>query len=68
MKQIKEYLCDDKKPTDDEINNGVMIANSENCVVKLTWFVPYSGHYRLYITPGMSIEECREKLPRRYPL
>lgn len=68
MKEIKEYLCDGRKPTDDEIREGIIIADTENCVVKLNWFYPYSGNYDLCIIPGMSFDECQKKLPKCYPV
>ena len=68
MKLIKEYLCDDRMPTDDEIWEALQIANKEDCLVKLRWFFPYSGRYELHITKDMSFEECKDTLPKCYPV
>ena len=68
MKLIKEYVCDDIRPSDEEILEGIEIANKENCIVRLTWYFPYSGNYKLEIEKGMTIEECKNKLPRCYPV
>ncbi len=68
MKLIKEYLCDDHIPSDEEILQGIEIANSEDCIVRLKWFFPYSGQYKLHITKGMTLEDCKDKLPKCYPL
>ena len=68
MKLIKEYECDARTPSDEEILHGIEIANSEDCIVKLKWFFPYSGWYSLSIQKGMSFEECKNKLPKVYPV
>lgn len=66
MKLVKEYLCDDRTPTDNEIMESIKIANEEECIVKLKWFYPYNGWHRLYIKKDMTFEECKAKLPKVY--
>ena len=66
MKLVKEYLCDDRTPTDNEIMESLKIANEEECVVKLKWFYPYNGWHRLFIKKDMTFEECKSKLPKVY--
>lgn len=67
MKLVKEYLCDNHTPSDEEINECIAIVeNEENCVVKLKWFFPYNGWHRLYVKKGMTFEECKNKLPKVY--
>ena len=66
MKLIKEYMCDNRTPTDKEIEEAVNIATTEDCVVKLFWVHPYSGEYRAYIKPNTTIEEVKENLPKCY--
>ncbi len=68
MKLIKNYQCDSRTPSDDEIQQAINISNSENCIVKLSWFFPYSGNYSLSVYPNMSFEECKNKLPKTYPV
>ena len=68
MKLIKDYLCEGRTPSDDEIKQGIEIANSEDCIVHLIWVHPYSGKYELYISKGTAFEECKDKLPKRYPV
>ncbi len=68
MKLIKNYKCDSSTPSDEEIKEGLDIASTEHCIVRLNWFFPYSGHYHMDITEGMTFEECKEKLPKRYPV
>lgn len=67
MKLIKEYLCDGT-PSDEEIIKAIKIVEKDNCVVRLKWFIPYSGWYTLLVKDGMTFEECKNKLPRVYGL
>ena len=66
MKYIKEYLCDKETPSDEEIQECLEIANKEDCIVKLTWFVRYNGWHNLLIKNGMTFEECKSKVPKIY--
>ena len=66
MKYIKEYLCDKKIPSDEEIKECLEIVSKEDCVVKLTWFYPYNGWHKLFIEKGMTFEKCKGKLQRGY--
>lgn len=68
MKQIKMYLCDNRIPTDEEIMQCVEIANAEDCIVELRWNFPYSRWYKLNISKGMTFEECKNALPKSYPV
>ena len=66
MKYIKEYLCDKRRPSGEEIRECLEIVNKEDCVVKLTWFVRYNGWHNLLIKNGMTFEECKDKIPKFY--
>lgn len=66
MKYIKEYLCDKKIPSDEEIRECLEIVNKEDCIIKLTWFVRYNGWHKLFVKNGMTFEECKDKLPKVY--
>lgn len=68
MKLVKEYLCDHSRPNDEEIKECIEIANTEDCIAKLIWVFPYSGWYELKVSKGMTFEECKSKLPERYPI
>lgn len=68
MKLIKEYMCDNITPSDNEIEEAVNIASTEDCIVKLYWYYPYSGSYNVPIYPNATVEKVKEKLPRCYPL
>ena len=68
MIQIKTYQCDNSHPSDDEIREGIAIANSDKCMVKLHWKFPYSGDYSLCIMPEMTFDDCKSLLPTIYPV
>lgn len=66
MKLVKEYLCDDRTPSDEEIKACIDIANEEDCIVKLRWFFSYNGWHDRYIEKGMTFEEVNDSLPKVY--
>lgn len=66
MKLIKEYLCDNRTPSDIEIMECLEIVKNDDCIVKLTWFFPYNGWHKLFVKNGMTFEECKDKLPKVY--
>ena len=68
MKAIKNYMADDQIPNDQEINQCIQIANTENCIVHLEWYFPYSGFYSVNIIKGMTYEDVQNKIPRSYPV
>lgn len=66
MKLVKEYLCDNRIPSDEEIKECIEIAKSEDCVVKLKWFFPRNGWHERYIKTNMTFEEIKDSLPTVY--
>ena len=68
LKKVVNYLCDQSTPTDDEIEQCIHIAYRDHCIVRLSWSFPYSGWYELHICEGMTVEECKERLPKVYPV
>ena len=66
MKFVKEYICDDIIPSDEEISECIAIATQESCIVNLRWFFPRNGWHNLYIREGSTLEECKGKVPHRY--
>lgn len=67
MKLIKEYLCNGH-PSDDEIIESLEILAKEDCIIKLTWFIRYNGWHKIFIKKDMTLEECKDRLPKRYGL
>ena len=61
MKYIKEYLCDKRIPSDEEIRECLEIVSKEDCIIKLTWFVRYNGWHNLLIKDGMHLKNVRVK-------
>ena len=57
MKLVKEYLCDKRTPSDEEIKEAIEVANNDNCIVKLRWFFPYNGWHELYVEKDMGYKE-----------
>lgn len=68
MFEIKEYWTDNSHPSDDNIMYGIHIANTEHCIVRINWSFPYSGSYCMTIREGMTLEKCKEQLPKCYPV
>lgn len=66
MKLVKEYLCDNRTPSDEEIKECLEIVNKENCVVKLKWYFPFNGWHERIIQSDMSFAEIKDSLPKRY--
>lgn len=66
MRLIKEYLCDNRTPSDEEIKECIEIAKEENCVVKLKWLFPHNGWHERLIKRDMTFEEIKDNLPTHY--
>lgn len=58
MVRLKQYKTSFVVPSDDEIRSGIEIAREENCIVRITYFVPYSGYFHLDIDPESTFDEC----------
>lgn len=68
MTLVKNYVCDSKTPTNEEILEAIEIAKRDKCIVKLSWNFPYSGWYSLSIDSTTSFEEAISSLPKIYPV
>lgn len=66
MKLVKEYLCDNSTPSDEEVKDCIRIAKEEDCVVKMKWHFPYNGWHERYIKKDMTFEEVNDSLPTIY--
>lgn len=49
MRLVKEFVCDNRTPSDEEIRECLEVVETDSCVVKLIWFFPYNGRHELYI-------------------
>ena len=68
MKPIKEFLCDGKNPTADEIECCLKAVKNENCVINLYWVGPNTVTYHIFIGDNMTFEQCAEQIPKFYPM
>lgn len=66
MKLVKTYVADSNVPSNAEIADCIDIATTEDCIVRLEWFFPYSGKHSADITYEMSLEEVKSKISKRY--
>lgn len=57
------FLADMSIPSDEELQEAVIYANTKDCVVRLYWV--NIGHYLDYITihPGNTFEEAKNAIP-----
>ncbi len=61
MIPIKYFYCDGT-PTEEELKEAFKLANDENCVVCLKWFVQYNGWFERYVHKDTNIEEMNNRL------
>ena len=62
MMRLIEFKTPFVVPSDDEIREGIEIARRENCIVRIGYFIPYFGYYRLDIDPASTFEECHNRV------
>ena len=58
MVRLKEFKTSFVVPSDDEIRHGIQIAKEEGCIVRIYYFVPYSGYFHLDIDKDSTFDEC----------
>jgi len=68
MRQLKEYKTLFATPLDEEIREGIEIAKRDNCIVRISFFVPYHGNNYLDIEPESTFEECYNRVHATYPV
>lgn len=69
MTLVKEYISDNLTgfgPSDEEIRECLDIVQKENCIIKLNWYVNY--WYTLIVKNGMTFDDCKNALPKVYPM
>ena len=65
IKPIKEFWCNGH-PSKDDLQECIEIANKEDCIIHLKWFIQYNGWNDRYIHPNSNLEEILDKLPKIY--
>lgn len=68
MKQIKKYQCDSTAPTDTELRDCISLAKSDHCIIRLIWYFPLIGGYSIDITEDTTFEDCKDMIPKYYPV
>jgi len=53
-------MCD-HTPTIEEVKESLDIANKENCIVHLKWYIPYNGWNEYYIRKDDDIDEIMKR-------
>ena len=62
---VKEFIAD-RHPSKEDLQKCIDIADSENCIIHLKWFIQYNGWNDRYIHPGAKLEEILDRLPKVY--
>jgi hypothetical protein len=70
IKQVLEYCVTplNKTPTKEDIQSAIEIAAQHDCIVKLIWYVRYSGWYERFIEATNDVNEVYAHLPHIYGL
>lgn len=67
IQELKTYLCD-HTPKDDDILEAMKIVKNDNCVVKISWHIKYSGTYDVVIANDSTLESVKAQIPKIYPI
>lgn len=67
IQEIKTYVCD-TIPKDDDILKAIDIVRNEHILIKLQWYVEYSGTYHVVIAHDSTIESVKAQMPKIYPI
>ena len=69
MKRAYEFYCDNGKPTEEELIASIKLANDKDCYVKLNYLPNrHSGWYTVVIRSGMTLNDCKSRIPSVFPL
>lgn len=61
MTLVKEYICDNSRPTDGEIEQSLSIARRDDCIVRLVW--RNGGRPKSFnISRNMSFSDCKYRI------
>ena len=65
--EVKEFMCPfDCTPSDNDIMLSIEIAKKENCIVRLSWLLKWSGKFERFIYPESTLEDIKNTLPKIY--
>lgn len=67
IQETKTYVCD-TIPTDDDILKAMDIVKKEHIIIKLLWYVEYSGTYNAVIAHNSTLESVKAQIPKIYTI
>lgn len=67
LTEIKKYKSD-TVPNKNTLEEALNIAQLNGFILRIEWFVPYSGTYHIDVSKDDTIEKLQEKLPKIYGL
>ena len=65
IQECRIYVCDGI-PLDEDIFKAIEIVQQNKCLIRLEWFVPYSGHYHAMVALDSTLESVKKQIPRVY--
>lgn len=65
LKKVDIYWCD-STPQDNDINEILSLVNEKDIIVRVEWFVRYSGHYSFIADKDSTYESIKKQIPRIY--
>ena len=65
IQEVRTYVCDDI-PSREDILEAIEIVKKENFIIRLTWFVQYSGRYNIMIYKDSTLSSVMEGMPKEY--
>lgn len=65
LKKVEIYRCDDS-PGDEEINEVLSMVKEKDIVIRVEWFVKWSGYYSFVADKYSTYESVKKQIPRTY--
>ena len=63
MRPVKTFVADKHTPSDEEIQEAIIYANTKDCVVLLYWVNIDNYLDHITIHPGNTFEEAKNAIP-----
>lgn len=68
LREVKTYR-NDRSPIIEDIQRCIDIAKENDCVVRLEWYIKWSGNYHIYIDSKSNAEHVYiHEVPKVYPV
>ena len=65
IREIRTFHCDGH-PSDEDIRQALEIVGDSYLIVRLTWFIKYSGEYEVLVVKDDTPATVRDRLPKIY--